>query len=389
MFFITIFSASRYAVAEPVTALTDDNCDCPKLSCNTSCEIDQDLTFYTEKCAGGSKVKSCSKPNCVKIANPPPSCGISESETSSKKSVGAESKREVASVADEVEIVGRVQFIEGSAKRLIGSTEKIEISIGDNIYEKDRIETSSTGKLQILFNSGNILNITPSSEVVITEASDSKSKLNQDKKRMLLDLIKGRVRNKVNQNYTGAESYYRVRTRTAVAGVRGTDFVMSAFNENEYMVSKIETFDGKVELSNIDLTEKVEIARGEGSSFVSPPTGNGHLTPIYKMSVEQVALLVSETDFSSPGGVKKTTQAARSSIEKTICADPAAKMNQCAWICEKNPVGEKTCRTDLSQVSCVRRICNANGEWSQPTRLPSSYSESCAPYKPIVKPCDY
>ena len=394
--FVVFLFGSQVGIAETAQ---NDSCDCPKLSCNTECEIEQDLTFYTEKCANGQRVKSCSRPTCIKMAHPPASCGVVMNGATPPKSSDLGTEREVASTSVEAEVVGRVQFIEGNVKKVVGATEKVDLNVGDEIREKDRIQTDKTGKLQIKFNSGNVLNITPNSEVGITEATDSKPNFGVDKKRMVLDLIKGKVRNKVNQKYNGEESYYRVRTGAAVAGVRGTDFVMSAFDENENAIAKIETLEGKVELSDKDFKDKAVVAPGEGATYVSPLAitdknkaefvSQGHLTPVYKLSAEEVAVLASETEFALPGAVKKIKRASRAANEKTICANPTGQMNQCAWICENNPAGEGTCRTDLPQVSCVRRMCNANGEWSGPTRLPSSYSESCAPNKPVVKPCDY
>ncbi|MGE0763998.1 MAG: hypothetical protein AB7N80_12020, partial [Bdellovibrionales bacterium] len=50
------------------------SCECPKLDCGP-CKEEQGLTFYSEKCGpGGQQVKSCARPTCVALENPPPSC---------------------------------------------------------------------------------------------------------------------------------------------------------------------------------------------------------------------------------------------------------------------------------------------------------------------------
>jgi len=68
----------------------------------------------------------------------------------------------------------------------------------------------------------------------------------------------------------------------------------------------------------------------------------------------------------------------------SICEGPAARLNQCAWVCENNPKKEKkTCRVDLPDVRCVRQRCNANGVWSE-----STPSTGCG-LAPVVKNCDY
>ncbi len=72
-----------------------------------------------------------------------------------------------------------------------------------------------------------------------------------------------------------------------------------------------------------------------------------------------------------------------------ICEAPFAKFNQCAWFCLNNPKKAKTCKTDLTQVQCVRRRCNANGVWSEETRVPASQKFYCDDPKVSLRACDY
>jgi len=65
------------------------------------------------------------------------------------------------------------------------------------------------------------------------------------------------------------------------------------------------------------------------------------------------------------------------------------KFNQCSWSCKNNPKGEKSCRTDLPEVSCVRQRCNAAGDWTDMNRMPSSYGSECPSSGFKVKACDY
>jgi hypothetical protein len=393
-----------------------DSCECPKLSCNKECEIEQDLTFYSEKCDGGKRVRSCARPTCVALENAPAVCALGKK---TEAAVTSEPVRAVASepviravpvksLEESKQAIGHVKYIEGSAHRVLTDGNRSQLKPGEAIYEKDRIATTADGKVQIHFLSGNFLNITPQSEVVVLEASDSIS--SESKKRMVLDLIRGKIRNKVEKKYEGSEqSFYRVRTKAAVAGVRGTDFSVSYDESGENVTSKIETLEGQVELSDRGFEKKVLIARNEAASFVADKktlfndrdvaefVAKGYLTPVYKMSEKQVKDLEHETGFArfiagSDAGSDDQLYALRAKVKKQdapICAAPEGALNQCSWSCENNPSGEKRCRTDLPNVSCVRRICNANGLWSQPTRLPASYHDSCISGRPVVKPCDY
>ena len=73
-----------------------------------------------------------------------------------------------------------------------------------------------------------------------------------------------------------------------------------------------------------------------------------------------------------------------------ICDKPWGKLNQCAWVCENNPAKEKkACRLDLAEVKCLRRRCNANGEWAESTEIPKEKAASLCGLQPLVKECDY
>ncbi len=73
-----------------------------------------------------------------------------------------------------------------------------------------------------------------------------------------------------------------------------------------------------------------------------------------------------------------------------ICDRPKGFFNQCAWTCVGNPSGEKNCRVELPQVSCVRTRCNANGKWADEKKLPLNEAKGMCPATgATVKPCDY
>lgn len=73
-----------------------------------------------------------------------------------------------------------------------------------------------------------------------------------------------------------------------------------------------------------------------------------------------------------------------------ICEQPFGKLNQCAWICENNPKNEKKlCRVEDPQVRCVRKRCNANGEWAEETLVSKEKAASLCGLKPQVRECDY
>ncbi len=416
---LSAFSIASFVHIASTSGAEINDCQCPKLACEADCETQTDLTFYSEKCAGGDRVKSCSRPTCIPIEDAPPKCKLAKSKkTGGAAEVaadGAGAKVEAKPAAAPLRVIGRVKFVEPDAWLTQAGGAKTALLVGVEIHEKDRIATAEKGRVQIEFSNTNKLNITPNSEVVINEASDSAP--SAEKKRMVLDLIKGKIRNKVNVKYDGEQSFYQVKTRAAVAGVRGTEFVVSVEEGEKDFISKIETLEGKVELSDLSHLQKTFVAKNETASFLAdkstlPPEGElvasnsadnlaanrikGRFSDVTPLSDAQILDLNRVTLFDGPSA---PTAEAKSELAKNkrsvedqdmpICAAPSARLNECAWTCENNPKSEKKCRTDLANVTCVRRICNANGQWSSPTRLPASFHDSCKGTEPVVRSCDY
>ena len=250
---------------------------------------------------------------------------------------------------------------------------------------------------KIVFINGNLLNIAESSRVKM-RAFDL---IVPDNSTSTVDLIFGKVRAKV---VTKSKSFerpsFKIRTPAAVAGVRGTEFVMTHPQGGD--ITKLETLDGTVELKGHTGEEKALIKKGEYASFVLLASNQadskvfkdddigsfvqrGFITPVYKMSDAQKEKLNIETDYRDDG----SDRIVATKGNESICHEPMGDLNQCAWICKNNPSGEKSCRTDLG-ASCVRRRCNANGDWSEEKRLPSSQGEGrCTSATPVVNRCDY
>lgn len=87
---------------------------------------------------------------------------------------------------------------------------------------------------------------------------------------------------------------------------------------------------------------------------------------------------------------KKALKIARAKEEENrssnICRQPKAEFGQCVWDCEKNKKGSKICSVGQGAV-CVRRRCDANGNWSDRTEI--STAASPCQVKSVVGPCDY
>ncbi len=379
----------------PVWSAND--CDCEAISCG-ACETEVDIKFYTLKCDNGNRVKSCKKPVCAPVEDAAKGCR-------KPAAIDSEQKKEVPKVEETTVALESVKNSIGIVVVAQGATmvmrqgKSYAAKIGFKIFEKDYIETGADGKIKIKFKDDNIINLVPNSKLTIEELQFDPAK---ESKKTLLNLIYGKVRSSVKQSYNG-ENYYEVKTKTAVAGVRGTDFVVS-YNDDDKVEAKVETISGKVELSDLKKKRKIHVPASTYASFVvekvdsgvfsesdiSSFVAKGYLTPVFKMTQEELQKLEISTNFMQEDSNRAIASADQPKEDgKNICASPKGDFNQCLWTCENNPSGEKRCRTDLPNVNCVRKRCNANGRWAEETRLPAAYYDMCDSAKPAVKQCDY
>ena len=373
-----------------------DDCSCPTFSCS-SCEHQVNLEFYTEKCSGEKGMKSCSKPVCQALDPLPDTC-LAENKNK---------KRDVASTPEPVkeeviatmydnarveigyvdEIIGRVWVVDFRGQKQMAQK-------GMKVYEGETLITDKASKVRIMFKDSNQVNLSPDSHLVLTHYKVWK----KTKGNVLMDLIKGRVRSRVNQKYKGTEtSRFTVKTKSAVAGVRGTDFVVT-YEEGSKVITKVETLTGDVILQDKTKKQSQSVTAGKYASYVISANDlfddqeiqefveRGYMTPVYKMDQKDLAKLDWDTSLK---GERKPASHKGEPKGEFICSSPQGKLDQCAWTCLNNPSGENTCRTDLPQVRCERTRCNANGLWSDQSRVPASATTYCEGNKVVVKPCDY
>src|SRR5262245_57943468 len=72
-FVVLTIIASCLLLANSTVAASSNSCECEVISCN-SCQRETNIEFYTAKCAAGSRVKSCQRPVCAELEDPPAEC---------------------------------------------------------------------------------------------------------------------------------------------------------------------------------------------------------------------------------------------------------------------------------------------------------------------------
>lgn len=145
-------------------------------------------------------------------------------------------------------VKGQVIIVE---KGGLESDEGRQAQVGDTVSEGTTVLAGEESRAAIQMIDGNIVNISPSTKMVFTTYQNDRAK-----KKVRLDVLKGKVRATVKQKYEGTNSsFFEVRTKTAVCGVRGTDFVVS-YNPTTN-ISSVVTFEGLVKVSNLNAVGKI------------------------------------------------------------------------------------------------------------------------------------
>lgn len=164
------------------------------------------------------------------------------------------------------DLYGIFMVVKGSVEVESSKTGKAVGKVGAKVYPGDKISTLKDSRAKIVMSDRNVLNISPDSVLTIVKYdNDPKSNV----RNVELELSQGKVRNNVEQKYDGDKSKFIIKTPTAVAGVRGTQFLTSF--DVKTRVTQVVTFKGVVQMASILANGQVSnvnvtIKKGEASS---------------------------------------------------------------------------------------------------------------------------
>lgn len=114
--------------------------------------------------------------------------------------------------------------------------------VGRKVTAGDVITSGADSRAKIVMADKNVINVSPDSKIVIEKYEND----GKDKKNVELNVLYGKVRASVEQKYDGEKNKFNIKTPSAVAGVRGTDF-MAGYN-SQTRVTQVITFSGSVAL---------------------------------------------------------------------------------------------------------------------------------------------
>lgn len=144
------------------------------------------------------------------------------------------------------EMYGVFMVVKGDVKIKSAKTGKEEpAKIGSKVYPGDQVITAADSRGKIVMSDRNVLAISPDSNMQIAKYENDAAK---GDKNVELNLSSGKVRANVEQKYDGEKNKFMIKSPTAVAGVRGTKFMMGY--EPSTQVSSVVTFSGQVQFGN-------------------------------------------------------------------------------------------------------------------------------------------
>jgi hypothetical protein len=118
--------------------------------------------------------------------------------------------------------VAQVKTVSGQAE-IVRNGAHSAAKIGDPLYEKDTIETGADGSIGITFIDNTVMSSGPNSQIVLEDYKFNSSNFTGS---MLTDMNRGTISMVSGDIARSSPGAMKVKTPTAILGVRGTRFVI-------------------------------------------------------------------------------------------------------------------------------------------------------------------
>jgi len=125
--------------------------------------------------------------------------------------------------------VGTVVAVEGTVEIGRGGG-RVTAVPGGAVNRGDELRTGRPGRLRVLFRDDSEISLDEETQLVVDEQVFDEEAF---KAKSVFGVLKGTVGAVVSEYYNGAGNSFEVRTKTAVAGVRGTEFRVTYDPESE------------------------------------------------------------------------------------------------------------------------------------------------------------
>lgn len=166
--------------------------------------------------------------------------------------------------------------------------QKLEPRTGLPVYQGDFLVTGRRGRLKVLFSDDAVVSLGSGTRVEITRHLYDPA---AGKRSTRLHMLGGKLRALVQRLVAGQPADFKVHTRNAVAGVRGTEFVVVDTGQE----SRLVTLSGNVAFAASG-REPVMVAAGNSSRVQA----DGRVEEPQLVAAAEMARLREETDTGAP-----------------------------------------------------------------------------------------
>lgn len=217
---------------------------------------------------------------------------------------------------------GEIAVSKGDVKiENVKSKKAVPAEKGAKVCQGDVVVAGAMSRAKILMEDGNELNISPDSRIVLEEYVYKPA---DNKKKVMLNVLYGKVRTATKEENMygdkaadGQANSFQVKTKSAVAGVRGTDFLTS-FDRRSNRAEVI-TFKGRVEVGTLGpngaILNAVQVGAGQKTEAVlgRPPAPPKSVPPVEidRANTDSQADLAGAS--SSPAGSSSASNSSSSS----------------------------------------------------------------------------
>lgn len=148
--------------------------------------------------------------------------------------------------------VAKVVLLKGQVKvRLADGTIK-DVVTEQSLPEGAVLQTAEKSFVKLIFVDKSQMNLGPNSQMIISSYPKTEAGI--------ITLVKGQIRSQVTKNYMEIEdkskSKLYIKTKTAVMGIRGTDFQVNFNPENQN--TALITFEGRVAMAHVEKEDRDE-----------------------------------------------------------------------------------------------------------------------------------
>lgn len=174
----------------------------------------------------------------------------------------------ISPLAQANEMYGMFMVVKGEVFVINAQNQKNPVKVGSKILPGETVVSGKDSRAKIVMSDRNVMNISPETTLKIEQyTNDPKT----GEKNVQLNLLDGKARNNVEQKYDGEKSKFIMKTATAVAGVRGTQFFVAYNAQNQ--TTQVVTLKGQVSFAPVTVDgsvgKPVMVNKGQATS-VSP-----------------------------------------------------------------------------------------------------------------------